>query len=80
MLTKIAFAAALVLGAAAAAQANDDPGGAQGGFQIGPMGQRLGGPVYGSRYRGFGPFAYERGYARDYAYVPRYHREWRYER
>jgi hypothetical protein len=84
MLARITLAAALVLGAAAAAQAGgdfDDTGGARGGFHVGPDGQLLGGPR---------PFAYNRAYAyvprnqpfaynRAYAYAPRYQRRWLYE-
>ena len=78
MLTKIALAAAIALGAAAAAQAgsrNDEGGRIQGGYHIGPLGQWFGGPAFRWRYWGR-PYMYDYGYA----YVPRYHRYWRYER
>jgi hypothetical protein len=76
MLTRIALAGALVLGAATVAQASssrDDNGGNSGGYHIGPYGQWLGGPAFRPRYW---------GYRGDYAYEPRYryHRYWRFER
>jgi hypothetical protein len=78
MLTKIALAAALVLGAAAAAQAGskDDYCGNCGGFHVGPLGQWFGGPAFRPRYWGY------RRYHRDYGYafVPRYERHWYYYR
>jgi len=76
MLTKIVLAAALVFGAAAAAQASgsqNDYGGNTGGYHIGPMGQWFGGPAFRPRYWGY-------RYRGAYAYVPRYRRYWRYER
>ena len=79
--TKIALAAALLLGAASAAQAGaKDDAGTQGGFHIGPMGQFLGAPsarTTSPRWR-----AYEqRTGINAYAFVPGYrHRMWRYER
>jgi hypothetical protein len=78
MLTKIALAAAIVLGAAAAAQAGskDDFCAQCGGYHIGPLGQWFGGPPFRRSYWGPGPFAYDYGYA----YAPRHHRYWRYER
>jgi len=78
MLTKIALAAALVLGAAAVAQAgskNDNGGVNTGGYHIGPMGQWFGGPAFRPRYWG-----YRYRYRGAYAYEPGYRRYWRYER
>jgi len=65
-MTKLALAAALVLGAASAVQAGSkDDAGASGGFRVGPMGQEFPGanPAYHPSMR------YERGI---YAYVPGY--------
>jgi hypothetical protein len=65
--TKLALVAALVLGAASAAQAGSkDDEGASGGFRVGPLGQEFPGanPAYHPSMR------YEHG---AYAYVPRYH-------
>jgi hypothetical protein len=78
MLTKIALAAALAIGAATAVQAGskDDNGGRNsGGYHIGPMGQWFGGPAFRSRYWGR-HYMYDDGFA----YEPRYYRYWRYER
>jgi hypothetical protein len=87
MLTKIVLAAALVVGAAAAAQAGSrDDYGCCGGYHVGPMGQWFGGPAYRGRYWGAGPYAYApyayAPYDDDYgyAYVPAYPRYWRYYR
>jgi hypothetical protein len=50
MLTKIAFAAALIVGSATAVLANDKEYDDVGGFHVGPLGQEMGGnavnPVY----------------------------------
>ena len=78
MLTKIVLAVALVLGAAAVAQASssrDDNGGNSGGYHIGPYCQWLGGAAFRSFYWGY-------HYRGAYAYEPRYRhrRYWRYER
>jgi hypothetical protein len=63
MLTRIVLAAALVLGAAAVAQASsgrDENGGSHGGYHISPFGQWLGGPPYRPLYWGYYyPGAYE---------------------
>lgn len=78
--TKIALAAALVLGMASAAQAGskDDPN-SSGGFHVGPMGQFFGAPsarTASPRWR-----LYERRHGMNaYAFVPGYrHRVWRQE-
>ncbi len=73
----IALAAAITLGAAAAAQASErEPDGSPTGYRVGPMGQ-----VFGGRPFAWAPRAYY-GYAyapNDFAYVPRrHHRIWRY--
>src|ERR1700730_6563548 len=71
--TKLALAAALVLGAASAVQASDhDNWNDTGGYRLGPMGQHFGGvnPVYHRSLRNGGPFAFVPG---------RYHRTWRWE-
>ena len=68
MLTRIVLAVALVLGAAAVAQASsgrDEYGGNRGGYHIGPFGQWLGGPPYRPLYWGY-------PYPGPYAYGPRY--------
>jgi hypothetical protein len=73
---KLALAAALVLGAASAVQANDNDRNDRGGFRVGPMGQSFGGanPAYHRSMRyGYGDGAY--------AFVPdfrasRHHRTW----
>jgi hypothetical protein len=62
---KLALAAALVLGAASAVQANDNDRNDRGGFRIGPMGQHFGGanPAYHRSMRyGDGAFAFVPGY------------------
>jgi hypothetical protein len=75
-MAKLALAAALVLGAASAVQANDNDRNDRGGFRVGPMGQHFGGanPAFHRSMR-FGD--------NDYAYVPGYgsqhHRTWRWE-
>lgn len=77
-LTRIALAAAIGLGSVTIASlpsqaaSKDDVGAREGGFKIGPLGQRMGGPFWSHRYY--------RGSDFGYAYVPRYHRTWRYER
>jgi len=77
MLSRIALAVALVVGAAAVAQASssrDDYGGNSGGYHIGPNGQWLGGPAFRPNYWGY-------RYRGTYAYEPRYrHHYSRYER
>ena len=75
MLTRIVLAVALVLGAAAVAQASssrDEIGGGRGGYHIGPFGQWFGGPAFRPYYWGYR--------YRAYAYQPRYRyrRYWRY--
>ena len=80
MLTKIALAAALAIGAASLAQAasrDDNGGNTSGGYHIGPMGQWFGGPAFRPRYWGYG---YRRYTPYGYAYAPGYRRYWRYER
>jgi hypothetical protein len=56
MLTKIALAAALVLGSAGAVLANDTDHNDVGGFHLGPLGQEMGGsavnPAYHRSLRG----------------------------
>jgi hypothetical protein len=77
MLTRIVLAVALVLGAAAVAQASsgrDENSGNTGGYHIGPFGQWLGGRPFRPLYWGY-------PYPGDPAYGPRYHYGpyWRYE-
>jgi hypothetical protein len=78
MLTRIVLAVALVLGAAAVAQASsgrDDVGGNTGGYHIGPFGQWLGGRPYRPLYWGYRyPGAY--AYGTRYRYRP--YPYWRY--
>jgi hypothetical protein len=72
---KLALAAALVLGAASAVQANDNDRNDTGGYRVGPMGQHFGGanPVFHRSMRyGGSAFAFVPGYR-----VP--HRHWRWE-
>lgn len=82
-LTKIALAAAIVLGSAtlgsvgSQASSADDYGAREGGFKIGPLGQWMGSPASNRYLRG--PY-----YGRDpyygFAFAPAYHRSWRYQR
>ena len=76
MLTRIVLAVALVLGAAAVAQASssrDDYGGNSGGYHLGPFGQWLGGPAFRPSDWGYpGAYAYEPGYYEPRYYEPRY--------
>ncbi len=73
--TKLALAAALILGAASAVQAaNENDGGNEtGGYRTGPMGQHFGGvnPVYHRSLRH--AYRYDRS---PFAFVPGYHRHW----
>ena len=75
MLTRSVLAGALLLGAAAVAQASsgrDEYGGNTGGYHIGPFGQWLGGPPYRPLYWGY-------PYRGGYEYEPRYrYPYWRY--
>jgi hypothetical protein len=59
MLTKttIALTAALVLGSASAALANDNDRNDRGGFHFGPLGQPMGAPYAWGGYAA-GPYAY----------------------
>jgi hypothetical protein len=59
MLTKttIALTAALVLGSASAALANDNDRNDRGGFRFGPLGQLMGAPYAWGGYAA-GPYAY----------------------
>jgi len=79
MLTRIVLAVALVLGAAAVAQASsgrDEYGGNRGGYHIGPFGQWLGGPPYRPLYWGY---PYRGGYVYEPVYEPGYrYPYWRY--
>jgi opacity protein-like surface antigen len=77
--TKLALAAALVLGAASAVQANDNDRNDRGGYRVGPMGQHFGGanPAYHPSMRygyDFDAYAFAPGYDR----VPArpYYRPW----
>jgi hypothetical protein len=75
-MTKLALAAALVLGAASAAQAGSkDDEGASGGFRVGPLGQEFQGanPAYHRSMRhGGGAYAFVPGYR-----IPsRHYRTW----
>jgi hypothetical protein len=78
-MTKLALAAALVLGAASAASANDNDRNDRGGYRVGPYGQSFAGanPAYhpsmryGWRY-GEGAYAFAPGYRFPY----RHHRGW----
>jgi hypothetical protein len=71
---ELALAAALVVGAASAVQANDNDRNDRGGFRVGPLGQEFPGanPAYHPSMR----------YGDAYAYVPgyrapsRYYRTW----
>jgi opacity protein-like surface antigen len=72
---KLAFAAALVLGAASAAQANDHDRNDTGGYRVGPMGQSFQGanPAYHpSMRRGWGAYGYVPGHRVPY----RHYRTW----
>jgi opacity protein-like surface antigen len=74
-MTKLALAAALVLGAASAVQANDIDRNDRGGFRVGPMGQHFGGanPAYHRSMRyGDDAYAYVPGYRVPY----NHHRTW----
>jgi hypothetical protein len=68
--TKIALAAAVILGAASAAQANE-PRDEYGGYKYGPMGQRFGTTAHWRMPRG----AYY-----GFAFAPWRHRVWHHER
>jgi hypothetical protein len=64
-MTKMAFAAALVLGAASVAQASDTDRNDRGGFRVGPLGQEFQGanPAYHRSMRyGDGAYAFVPGY------------------
>jgi hypothetical protein len=62
-MTKLALAAALVLGAASAVQANDSDRNDRGGIRVGPLGQEFpANPAYHRSMR----------YGDIYAYVPGY--------
>jgi hypothetical protein len=78
--TKLALAAALMFGVASAAQAaNENDGGNEtGGYRLGPMGQHFGGanPVYHRSMRHGYIYRYDNG---PFAFVPGYHRHWRWE-
>jgi hypothetical protein len=50
MLTKIAFAAALIIGSATAVLANDTDRNDVGGFHVGPVGQEMGGGAVNPTY------------------------------
>jgi hypothetical protein len=75
--TKLALAAALILGAASAAQAaNENNGGNEtGGYRLGPMGQHFSGvnPVY---HRSLRHGRYDNG---AFAFFPGYRRHWQWE-
>jgi opacity protein-like surface antigen len=78
-MTKLALAAALVLGAASAASANDNDRNDQGGYRVGPLGQSFEGanPAYHPSMRremrhGYGAYAF----APDYRFPYRHHRGW----
>ncbi len=63
--TKFALAAALVLGAASAVQANDNDWNDRGGYRVGPLGQSFQGanPAYHpSMRRGGGAYAFVPGH------------------
>jgi hypothetical protein len=77
-MTKLALAAALVLGAASAVQANDNDRNDRGGFRVGPMGQTFPGanPAYHPSMR-YGGRAY--AYVPGYRVPPRHYRTWRWE-
>jgi opacity protein-like surface antigen len=88
-MTKLALAAALVLGAASAASANDNDRNDRGGYRVGPLGQSFQGanPAYhpsmryGMRYGdgrygdGDGAFAFVPGYR----FMDRHHRRWNWD-
>jgi hypothetical protein len=78
-MTKLALAAALVLGAASAVQANDNDRNDRGGYRVGPLGQSFEGanPAFHPSMRremrrGDGAFAF----VPDYRFAPRHHRTW----
>jgi hypothetical protein len=74
---KLALAAALVLGAASAVQANDNDRNDRGGFRVGPLGQTFSGanPAYHRSMRyGYGDGAY--AYVPGYRVPSRHHRTW----
>jgi hypothetical protein len=75
-MTKLALAAALVLGAASAASANDNDRNDRGGYRYGPMGQVFGGnPTYHrGYYRGMGYGAY--AFVPGYRFSHRHHHGW----
>ncbi|HEY2227102.1 MAG TPA: hypothetical protein VGI22_05045 [Xanthobacteraceae bacterium] len=50
MLTKFAFAAALIIGSATAVLANDIDRNDTGGFHVGPLGQEMGGEAVNPTY------------------------------
>jgi hypothetical protein len=77
--TKLALAAALVLGAASAVQANDNDRNDRGGYRVGPLGQSFQGanPAYHPSMRygyDYGDGAY--AFAPEYRFAPRHHRTW----
>jgi opacity protein-like surface antigen len=74
--TRLALAAVLALGAASAAQANDNDRNDRGGYRYGPLGQdfKAGSPTYHwSMRRGGEAFGFVPGY--NY----RHHRTWRWD-
>ena len=75
--TKLALAAALIVGAASVAQANE-PTDEYGGYRVGPLGQRFGGvnPTYHRSMRyGGGAYAYVPGFR----IPPQHYRTWRWD-
>lgn len=78
-MTKLALTAALVLGAASVAQANDNDRNDRGGYRVGPLGQSFSGanPAYHPSMRremryGEGAYAFVPGYR-----IPlRHYRTW----
>jgi opacity protein-like surface antigen len=74
-MTKLALAAALVLGTASAASANDTDRNDIGGYRVGPLGQSFPGanPAYHPSMRhGEGAYAFVPGYR----FLDRHHRMW----
>jgi hypothetical protein len=71
LIKTLALAAALAVGAATMAQAeNDREDTVNGGYRIGPMGQVFGGRPFARMPRAYYGFAYAR---HTFAYAPRHH-------
>jgi opacity protein-like surface antigen len=78
-MTKLALAAALVVGAASAVQANDNDWNDRGGYRVGPLGQSFPGanPAFHPSMRhGYDDGAGAYAFVPDYRFAPRHHRTW----